>query len=325
MPREPSSAGPQGGALATDNVITRVWTGVAHHGIRLLRGALAEDSELFPYSDPLPSPVSGLRSTALDQLLSPTTTDVLFLTSGNELGRIAARKLAAAFTDLQIVVERPVARSTLLRGRIRRLGSLHVAGQMEFMAIARALRLGSRPRIAEILEQHRLEPRWPEGRERIEVPSVNSPECIAAIERLKPRVILVLGTRIVHRKTLAAIKAPLINYHAGITPKYRGIHGGYWAKVEGDLENFGVTVHLIDPGIDTGAVLYQERLTPVAADNYTTFPYLQLAAVLPLIEQAARDALAGKLNPQTVTLPSRLWSHPTIWSYLAAGLRRGAW
>jgi hypothetical protein len=324
MRREPSSGGPLDGALATDNVITRVWTAVAHHGIRLLRGALAEDSELFPCSHPLPSPVSGVRSTVLDQLLSPTT-DVLFLTSGNDLGRIAARKLAAAFPDLKIVVEQPVARSTLLRGRMRRLGPLQVAGQVAFMAFARALQFGSRPRIDEILEQHRLAPRWPEGCERIEVPSVNSPECIAAIERLKPRVILVLGTRIVERKTLAAIKAPLINYHAGITPKYRGVHGGYWAKAEGDLENFGVTVHLIDPGIDTGAVLYQARLTPVAADNYATFPYLQLAAVLPLIEQAARDALAGKLNPQAVTLPSRLWSHPTIWSYIKAGLRRGAW
>jgi folate-dependent phosphoribosylglycinamide formyltransferase PurN len=324
MPREPSSAGPVDGALATDNVITRVWTTVAHHGIRLLRGALAEDSELFACSDPSPSPAFGLRSTALDQLLSPTT-DVLFLTSGNDLGRIAARKLAAAFPDLKIVVEQPVARSTLLRGRIRRLGPLHVAGQIAFMAFARALQLGSRPRIADILEQHRLEPRWPEHCERIEVPSVNSPECIAAIERFKPRAILVLGTRIVDRATLAAIKAPLINYHAGITPKYRGIHGGYWAKAEGDLENFGVTVHMVDPGIDTGAVLYQARLTPVAADNYTTFPYLQLAAVLPLMEQAARDALAGKLDPQTVKLPSRLWSHPTIWSYLAAALRRGAW
>lgn len=256
--------------------------------------------------------------------MSPTT-DVLFLTSGNDLGRIAARRLAAVFPDLKIVVEQPLARSTLLRGRVRRLGPLQVAGQVAFMGFARVLQWGSRPRIAELLEQHRLEPSWPEGSERIEVPSVNSPECIAAIERFKPRVILVLGTRIVDRKTLAAIKAPLINYHAGITPKYRGIHGGYWAKAEGDLENFGVTVHLVDPGIDTGAVLYQARLTPTAADNYATFPYLQLAAVLPLIEQAARDALAGKLNPQTVSLPSRLWSHPTIWSYLAAALRRGAW
>jgi folate-dependent phosphoribosylglycinamide formyltransferase PurN len=253
------------------------------------------------------------------------STEVVFLTCGNDLGKIAAHQLAAAFPGLKIVVEPPVPRSVLARRRIKRLGILHVAGQTAFALLARGLYHASRRRIAAILQQHRLEPRWPEGSERFEVPSVNSPECVACLDRLDPRVILLLGTRIIDRATLAAVKAPLINYHAGITPKYRGIHGGYWAKAEGDLDNFGVTVHLVDAGIDTGAVLYQARLKPTPADNYATFPYLQLAAVLPLMEQAARDALAGKLTSQTVNLPSRLWSHPTLWAYVAGGLRRGAW
>jgi folate-dependent phosphoribosylglycinamide formyltransferase PurN len=253
------------------------------------------------------------------------STEVVFLTCGNDLGKIAARRLAATFPGLKIVVEPPVARSALARRRIKRLGVLHVAGQTAFAILARGLHYASRRRIGEILQQQRLAPQWPEGCQRFEVPSVNSAECVACLDRLDPRVILLLGTRVIDRNTLAAIKAPLINYHAGITPKYRGIHGGYWAKAEGDLGNFGVTVHLVDPGIDTGVVLYQARLTPTHADNYATFPYLQLAAALPLMEQAARDALAGTLAPQTVNLPSRLWSHPTIWSYVAAGLRRGAW
>ena len=252
-------------------------------------------------------------------------TEVVFLTSGNDLGRIAARRLAVAFPGVKIIVERPVARADIIRGRVRRLGALRVAGQLAFIVFSRLLALASRPRIAAIMHENDLDPRWPESCERIDVPSVNSPECLAQLARLDPRVILVLGTRIIDGATLAAIKVPVINYHAGITPKYRGIHGGYWAKAEGDLDNFGVTVHLVDPGIDTGAVLYQARLAPRPRDNYATFPYLQLAAALPLMEQAARDALAGTLKPQTVDLPSRLWSHPTIWGYVAAGLRNGAW
>jgi methionyl-tRNA formyltransferase len=157
------------------------------------------------------------------------------------------------------------------------------------------------------------------------VPSVNSPECIALLRRLKPQVILVVGTRIISRSVLSAVAAPFINYHDGVTPKYRGIHGGYWAAAEGDLKNFGVTVHLVDAGIDTGDVLYQARLTPTANDNYATFPYLQLAAAMPLIEQAVEDALGGALKPLKVDLPSRLWSHPTLWGYVAAGLNRGVW
>ncbi|HLH87428.1 MAG TPA: formyl transferase [Xanthobacteraceae bacterium] len=252
-------------------------------------------------------------------------TEVVFLTGGNDLGRIAARRLAMTFPHLGIIVERPVARADLIRGRIKRFGVLRVAGQLAFIAFSRLLALASRPRITTIMRDSKLDAHWPENCERIDVPSVNSPECLTHLSRLDPRVIFVLGTRILDGTTLAAIKVPVINYHAGITPKYRGIHGGYWAKAEGDLGNFGVTLHLVDSGIDTGAVLYQARLAPGPHDNYATFPYLQLAAVLPLMEQAARDALAGALKPQSVDLPSRLWSHPTIWSYVAAGLRKGAW
>jgi methionyl-tRNA formyltransferase len=137
--------------------------------------------------------------------------------------------------------------------------------------------------------------------------------------------VLVVGTRIISPTVLSSVGAPFINYHDGITPKYRGIHGGYWANAQGDLAKLGVTVHLVDPGIDTGDVLYQARLEPPAKDNYATFPYLQLVAALPLLQRAAQDAIAGSLAPQKADLPSLLWSHPTLWDYVATGLERGAW
>jgi Formyl transferase len=250
---------------------------------------------------------------------------VALLVIDSDLCRIAARSLASRFPDLTIIVEQHVSRSWLLRRRIARLGLLHVAGQLAFMSLARILRWTSRRRIAEILDTAKLEPRWPEGCKLIEVPSVNSPECVALLQNIEARVILVVGTRIISRAVLAAVTAPFINYHDGITPKYRGIHGGYWAAAEGDLDDFGVTVHLIDAGIDTGDVLYQARLAPTPRDNYATFPYLQLAAALPLITMAAQDVLGGTMRPRKIAQQSRLWSHPTLWGYVATGLRRGAW
>jgi formyl transferase-like protein len=253
------------------------------------------------------------------------TGQIALLVIDSDLCRIAARRLVDRFPDMKIIVEDHVSRGMLLRRRMARLGALNVTGQLAFMSLARILRLASGRRIAEILAHGQLEARWPDGCERIAVPSVNSAECIALLQRLDVRVIIVIGTRIISRAVLDAVAVPFINYHDGITPKYRGIHGGYWAAAEGDLDNFGVTVHLIDAGIDTGAVLYQTRLLPQPADNYATFPYLQLAAALPLIAQAAQDAVDGALKPRKVDLPSRMWSHPTLWGYLARGLRRGAW
>ena len=253
------------------------------------------------------------------------TDKVVLLTCEGDTGVLAARYLAGHLPSLAVIVERPASRSQLLRRRIRRLGLVHVAGQLAFMAFQRIQQRASKPRIAEIIHAAGLDARRAGESETLRVPSVNSPECIGHLQRLRPRVVLVMGTRIIARDVLRSIDAPFINYHAGITPKYRGVHGGYWAKSEGDLGNFGVTVHLVDEGIDTGAVLYQARLAPATQDNYSTYPYLQLVAALPLLEQAARDVMAGTLRPEKVDLPSHLWSHPTLWHYIKTGWRRGVW
>ena len=250
---------------------------------------------------------------------------LVLLTIDTDLGRIAARRLAARFSGLQIIVEERVSRWSLLGARVKHLGLWRVVGQLAFLVVARGLIRLSQARVRALKTRLGLDDRWPDGAAPLRVASVNAPDCLAALHRIDPKAVLVVGTRIIHRDVLAAVPAAFINYHAGITPKYRGIHGGYWAKAEGDLDNFGVTVHLVDPGIDTGAVLYQARLTPEPQDNYATFPYLQLAAGLPLLEQAAQDALDGRLAPQAIDLPSRLWSHPTLWNYLIAGLTHGAW
>jgi folate-dependent phosphoribosylglycinamide formyltransferase PurN len=250
---------------------------------------------------------------------------VVLLTCEGDVGRIAARYLAARFVDLPVIVEKAVPRLLLLRRRLKHLGLTHVGGQLAFMAFQRLQRRASQRRIAEIVGEANLPARWPDASEIICVSSINSPECLRHLQRLRPRAVLVVGTRIIAEEILRAIDAPFINYHAGITPKYRGVHGGYWAQAEGDPGNFGATVHLVDRGIDTGEVLYQARLAPSANDNYSTFPYLQLVAALPLLERAARDGVNGTLRPEKLDLPSKLWSHPTLWQYIKGGLRRGVW
>jgi Formyl transferase len=250
---------------------------------------------------------------------------LVLLTSDGEPGRIAANYLGRRFSDLTVIVEQPVSRAQLLRGRLRRLGWLTVAGQLAFMALQRLQHFVSRRRIAEIKAQFDLREEPPPSSRLVRVPSVNAPECSDALRRLAPAAVLVVGTRIIGAAVLHGIAAPFVNYHAGITPKYRGVHGGYWALASGDRDHCGVTVHLVDTGIDTGGVLYQAPFAPAVGDNFSTYPYLQLAAALPLLERAARDVFAGQLKTQPSALASRLWSHPTIWTYLVNGLRRGVW
>jgi methionyl-tRNA formyltransferase len=250
---------------------------------------------------------------------------VLLLAGEGDAGRIAARYLAARFDDLCMMVERPEGRGAFLRRRLKRLGWLTVAGQVAFMVVQRIQHRPARGRIRAICRRFDLDTTIPDRVTVTPIGSVNDAECIDNLKRLDPAVVLVIGTRIIAGRVLRSIAAPFVNYHAGITPKYRGVHGGYWALAEGDRAHCGSTVHLVDEGIDSGGILYQARIEPGADDNFSTYPYLQLAAALPLLAQAAEDAIAGRLAPQPALLPSRLWSHPTLWAYVGNGLKRGIW
>jgi folate-dependent phosphoribosylglycinamide formyltransferase PurN len=87
----------------------------------------------------------------------------------------------------------------------------------------------------------------------------------------------------------------------------------------------GVTIHWIDPGVDTGQVIKQARIQTGPDDNFSTYPYLQLAAGLPLLVETVREFLQGKVTesplPGREGLRSGLFYHPTAWAYLLGRLR----
>ena len=90
------------------------------------------------------------------------------------------------------------------------------------------------------------------------VSSINDPSVIEELKAANPDLVVVLGTEIIRDPVLAA--APrFVNLHAGITPLYRGSHGQFWAVMNDDLEQVGVTLHVVDRGIDTGPILGQAR------------------------------------------------------------------
>jgi folate-dependent phosphoribosylglycinamide formyltransferase PurN len=130
------------------------------------------------------------------------------------------------------------------------------------------------------------------------------------------------GTRIIGPKTLGAVECWFINTHAGITPAYRGVHGGYWALAEGRADQVGTTVHLVDGGVDTGPVIARRRFEVTPRDNFATYPYLHTAAGIPPLLDAVHQALTGSLAaaPAPAGERSVLRHHPTLWTYLRCRL-----
>ncbi|QNH61460.1 formyl transferase [Hymenobacter sediminicola] len=250
---------------------------------------------------------------------------IVILAGPGESTDILFHALDAEFGVHRIIVETPVSQKQLLKRRTEKLGYATVAGQILFkLLIATPLSRASQGRMRAIKQQaHLNDQSLPEDRV-IRVASVNAPECIEQLQALQPDVIVVNGTRIISKKVLTSVPCKFINTHAGITPLYRGVHGGYWALANNDPQHCGVSVHLVDPGIDTGAIIAQALIQPTAEDNFVTYPLLQLAAGLPLLKQAVRDALYGEIQlkpaPEGV---SKLWSHPTLAEYVSNRRRTG--
>ncbi len=250
---------------------------------------------------------------------------VVVVTAGGENPWIMINALSARFADVTVVEEQPESKGLFLRRRARRLGWPTALGQLATMVASRFGKRFTRRRAAEILATYKVS-----GTPHPAIPvkpvvSINDAEAIAHMRALKPDVVFLISCRMLTAKTLAAMPCPVINFHAGINPAYRGLMGGYWALVNDDAENFGATVHLVDAGVDTGGVLYQSRPKPAATDSMHTYPLLQTAASTDIAIAAVADALDGKLKPVDVAGPSRQWYHPPIWTWVWNGIRRGIW
>lgn len=238
---------------------------------------------------------------------------------------IVVNALKAEFPDLVVIEEQPESKKLFIRRRAKKLGWVQALGQLATMVVSKVGKRFTRARTEEILQQFAANP-YPDSQiRRIAVPSANSPEFLRALDEIRPRALLLVSCRMLTRDTLAAIACPVLNFHAGINPRYRGLQGGYWARVMRDEENFGATVHLVDAGVDTGGVLYQHRMTPSKRDTIHTYPLLQTAASTGIVVQAMRDAVAGTLRPREMAGPSRQWYHPPVWSWLWTGMTRGIW
>lgn len=232
---------------------------------------------------------------------------------------IVYHALKQKYPNISLILEDDEPTSVILKRKIRKSGLGNTIGQILFkIIILPLLKMKGKKRYLEIKEQYALNdsPVYEDQVAIFHVNSVNDLKTIELIRKISPDIIIVNGTRIISRKVLKSTDAIFINMHAGITPKYRGVYGAYWALAENDEEHCGVTVHLVDAGIDTGGIIYQTAIKRTKEDNFFTYPLLQTAEGIKLELQAIEDALNHRLKTQTNNLPSKLWTHPTIAEYL---------
>ena len=242
---------------------------------------------------------------------------IVLLAADKASSHIVYHGLKKHFQIQRVILEERIAFGKLLKRRIRKLGITVVLGQIAFrLFIVPLLQRVSTMRKKEIFKQFDLADHAIEESQIIRVPSVNDEKTIKALQDLDPAIVVINGTRIISQKVIDCIPGRFLNMHAGITPLYRGVHGAYWSLAGHDRDHCGVTVHLVDKGIDTGGILDQVVIQPAREDNFVTYPLLQIASGIPCLTRVVQTMLQGIV--EEVAAPegeSRLWSHPTLVGY----------
>lgn len=218
----------------------------------------------------------------------------------------------------RVVIEESESSLKKIKRRFRKLNFFRVIGQLFFLSILMPfIRAGAKKRVQELIASAGYKNSGLVTNKIERVKTVNDVEILNIISKFKPDYIFVNGTRIISKKILDQIEIPVLNIHVGITPNYRGIHGGYWALYNNDSKNFGVTLHFVDAGVDTGTVILQKHFLPSAQDNFASYPVLQFIEGLKLVSQFLSDD-SGKNSTVEISKAtvSKQYYHPAFFQYL---------
>lgn len=112
---------------------------------------------------------------------------------------------------------------------------------------------------------------------------INSNEFISLISKYNCDLFVSMSfNQIFKSKIINLPKYNIINCHAGKLPFYRGRNILNWVLIN-DEKEFGITVHFVDEGIDTGDIILQNTFLISDDDTYSTLlktSYMECANIL---------------------------------------------
>lgn len=120
---------------------------------------------------------------------------------------------------------------------------------------------------------------------------ISDPELISSLRAFAPELAILAGADIVPAELLEVPRAGTLNPHYGLLPRYRGMNVAEWSVYNDDP--VGVSVHLVDPGIDTGDILGRAAIAVKGSDTLETIRANQQRLSAELLLEAAGQAGGG--------------------------------
>jgi len=121
---------------------------------------------------------------------------------------------------------------------------------------------------------------------------------LSNFEQLNFDVGVVFGTSILSPAFINSCSGKLINMHLGLSPYYRGSGTNFWPIYDQKLEYIGVTVHMIDQGVDTGDIIHQGRPIIEEEDTPHTLGCKTIKVGISLMQRTLQEYQVGGLTTQ---------------------------
>ncbi len=127
---------------------------------------------------------------------------------------------------------------------------------------------------------------------------LKNPDSFAELESLEPDVIVVAAYgQILRQHVLDLPKLGCVNVHASYLPRWRGAAPIQAAILAGDSHT-GISIMIMDAGIDTGPILAQKKITIDPKETALTLDGKLAQVGSELLLSTLPDYLGGKIMPQ---------------------------
>lgn len=126
--------------------------------------------------------------------------------------------------------------------------------------------------------------------------NINSEEFIDTVKKYHADLFVSMSFNQIFRNEIINLpRYKTINCHAGKLPFYRGRNILNWALINDERE-FGITVHYVDAGIDTGDIILQKTYPITDEDDYGTLLERAYTGCADVLYQAIKMLQAGSVT-----------------------------
>lgn len=144
---------------------------------------------------------------------------------------------------------------------------------------------------------------------------LKNPEFITQLENLKADLQIVVAFRMLPEVVWNMPPMGTFNLHASLLPQYRGAAPLNWAIINGEKET-GVTTFLLDHEIDTGRIIYQQRIPigdeDTVGDLHDRMMVLGADLVLKTVDALAEGRAEAVEQTALISSPEEIKHAPKI-------------